>query len=201
MTEAGVVSLEAEELGAGEESVSVEEVAAVGEREEWAGMKQNYHQGGYHNNKLHGLKMFFSSFHWPTLHSITQVVPMFKVDQSKDWRLKCKQSRTSQASCSVPFSKKHIIYYTSPYLLLFFLLLPLEGSVVAGALVLTIVSWSWVGGVVHVGLHLGGTPFLPVSQVFYDGFQALHIPLKVGHSLPQVGHLHFEGSCLLLLPP
>ena len=103
VTEAGVVSLETEELGAGEESVSVEEVAAVGEREEWAGMKQNYHQGGYHNNKLHGLKMFFSSFHWPTLHSITQVVPMFKVDQSKDWRLKCKQSRTSQASCSVPF--------------------------------------------------------------------------------------------------
>ena len=95
-------------------------------------MKQNYHQGGYHSNKLHGLKMFFSSFHWPTLHSITQVVPMFKVDQSKDWRLKCKQSRTSQASCSVPFSsrlRKHRIYYTSPYLLLLFLLLlPLEGS-------------------------------------------------------------------------
>ena len=50
--------------GAGEEM----EVAAVGERE------RNY-QDGYHGNELqHGLKMFFGSFHWPTLHSTTQVI-------------------------------------------------------------------------------------------------------------------------------
>ena len=46
--------------GAGEET----EVAAAGER-------------GYHGNELqHGLKMFFGSFHWPTLHSTTQVMPL-----------------------------------------------------------------------------------------------------------------------------
>ena len=40
------------------------EVAAAGER-------------GYHGNELqHGLKMFFGSFHWPTLHSTTQVMPV-----------------------------------------------------------------------------------------------------------------------------
>ena len=52
--------------GAGEEM----EVAAVGERE-------RNHQDGYHGNELqHGLKVFFGSFHWPTLHSTTQVMPV-----------------------------------------------------------------------------------------------------------------------------